>query len=95
MIAWFGNRVQTVQAEEVRGESTPRAFVSPVRTADIQDIQWDEQAVYQRIRMPAEMLPSRQVQRYEEYLVETTGRTISAALSSYWNCDDGTCFSAL
>lgn len=95
MIAWFGDAVRTASAEEIRGKSEPRDFVSPIRTADLQDIRWDENAVYQRIRMPAEMLPSRQVERYEEYLLETTGLRITASLNTYWECDDGTCFSAL
>lgn len=95
MIAWFGDTVRIVQAEQVRGESGMNEFVSPVRTGDLQDVQWDEQAVYQRIRMPAEMLPTRKVERYEEYLVETTGRPITATLNTFWKCDDGTAFSAL
>lgn len=102
MIAWFGDLIRIVQASEVRGETGLQDIVSPIRTADLLEIHWDEpevpwekQAVYQRIRMPAEMLPTRQVERYEEYLVETTGKRIRAALSKYWKCEDGTCFSAL
>ncbi len=94
MIAWLGEMVQTVQAE-LTDESAVQNFVSPIRTADLKDVQWNEDAVYQRIRMPAEMLPTRKVERYEEYLLETTGRSITASLSAYWKCDDGTCFSAL
>ncbi|MBI2807299.1 MAG: type I-B CRISPR-associated protein Cas5 [Planctomycetes bacterium] len=95
MIAWFGNSVRTVKAEEVQGDGKHQEFVSPVRTGDVQDIRWDEDAVYQRIRMPAEMLPSRKVERYEEYLLETSGKAISAALTTFWRCEDGTCFSAM
>jgi CRISPR-associated protein Cas5h len=95
MIAWFGDAVQTVRAEQVHEDAGFQDYVSPVRTADLRDVRWNDQAVYQRIRMPAEMLPSRQVERYEEYLIETTGKPISASLSTFWRCDDGTCFSAL
>jgi hypothetical protein len=87
--------VLTVKAEEVRDGAGQERFVSPIRTADLQDVLWDEEAVYQRIRMPAEMLPTRKVERYEEYLLETTGRPITASLNTFWRCDDGTCFSAL
>lgn len=95
MIAWFGVEVRTVKAEEVHEGTGHQRFVSPIRTSDLQEVLWDEEAVYQRIRMPAEMLPTRQVERYEEYLLETTSRSITASLRSYWRCDDGTCFSAL
>jgi CRISPR-associated protein Cas5h len=95
MIAWFGSEFRTTIAEEVHERTKFRDFISPVRTADLQDVHWDDQAVYQRIRMPAEMLPTRQVERYEEYLIETTGLKITAFLNTYWECEDGTCFSAL
>ena len=95
MIAWFGETIRIVQAEEVNAETGSQSFVSPIRSADLQDVRWDEEAIYQRIRMPAEMLPTRKVERYEEYLLETTGLPITATLRTYWRCDDGTCFSAL
>lgn len=95
MIAWFGETIRNVRCEEVETKSTIQNFVSPIRTADLQDVRWDDKAVYQRIRMPAEMLPSRKVERYEEYLVETTGLPITAALTKNWKGDDGTCISAM
>lgn len=95
MIAWFGDLVRTIRAEEITGETGLQSFASPIRTADLTEVSWNEESVYQRIRMPAEMLPTRQVERYEEYLLETTGRTIQASLCRFWRCEDETCFSAL
>jgi CRISPR-associated protein Cas5h len=95
MIAWFGDEMRQVRAEHVEGQTGSQEVVSPVRTADIRDVQWRDQCVYQRIRMPAEMMPSRQVTRFEEYLIETTRQAIGASLKQFWRADDGTCLSAM
>jgi CRISPR-associated protein Cas5h len=94
MIAW----VDPVRFES--GEELSASIVVPykclVRTADlVGDVQWDSDAVYQRLRMPAEMQPDRQVTRYEEYIVETTGRAIPCKLRRHWRLASGDCFSAM
>ncbi|MBZ5495734.1 MAG: type I-B CRISPR-associated protein Cas5b [Acidobacteriia bacterium] len=96
MIAWFGDEVQIVEAQEVSNDKEHREFVSPVRSDDLQDeIRWNTEGVYQRIRLPAVMQPNRQVTRYEAYVIDTSGRSIQASLTTYWRLVDGTCFSAL
>lgn len=95
MIAWLGDGAEMLDGEEVRGDSASHDFISPIRTADLEQIEWDADSVYQRIRMPAEMQPDRQVTRYEEYVIETTAHPIRASLKAYWTCSDGTCFSAM
>jgi CRISPR-associated protein Cas5h len=96
MIAWFGDRVQIVGAEEISHNKVDREFVSPVRSDDLQgEISWNLDGVYQRVRLPAVMQPSREVTRYEAYVIDTTGRPIRGSLKTYWRFVDGTCFSAL
>lgn len=95
MIAWL-DAARIVTGSLVNNDSQSREFVSPVRTSGLAgDIGWNADGVYQRIRMPAVMQPDRQVTRYEEYIIETTGRPIEAALTSYWRLEDGTCFSPM
>lgn len=95
LIAWFGKDVGVCRAEQVAGPSRATCR-SLVRADDVTGpIDWDEQGVYQRIRMPAVMQPDRLVTTYREYIIETTGRTISADLRTYWKLSDGTCFCAL
>jgi CRISPR-associated protein Cas5h len=95
MIAWL-QPVGIMSAQRVDGSKESRSFASAVRTADLGgEIAWDAGAVYQRVRMPAEMQPDRRVTRYEEYIVETTGHSIRATLRSYWELADGTCFSPM
>lgn len=96
MMAWFEGQPAIVEAEEIRDAEGPLRIVSPVRSDDLRgSIRWDPDGVYQRVRMPAEMQPDRQVTRYESYVIDATGRPISAALSAYWKLSDGTCFSAM
>jgi hypothetical protein len=67
-----------------------------VRADDINgDIAWDDQSIYQRIRMPAEMQPDRCVTRYQEYILETTGQPVLAKLNTCWQFTDGTAFSPM
>jgi CRISPR-associated protein Cas5 subtype I-B len=96
MIAWFEGKPSLSRAEELGTSEELQQFVSPVRANDLDgDVQWRSDSVYQRIRMPAEMLPDRRVTRYEEYIIDTTGAPIETRLKSYWKLADGTCFSAL
>lgn len=96
MIAWLGDEVQIAEAEEVFDDKAHREFVSPVRSDDLQsEIAWNADGIYQRVRLPAVMQPSREVTRYEAYVVDTTGHSIRASLKAYWRVVDGTCFSAL
>jgi CRISPR-associated protein Cas5h len=95
LIAWFGERVEVRAARLVTGPSRVTCR-SPVRSDDVVGpIDWDEQGIYQRIRMPAEMQPDRRVTRYQEYIIETTGGTIKSELRAHWELDDGSCFSAM
>jgi CRISPR-associated protein Cas5h len=95
MIAWF-EEVWVATAEYVDDGPKGNKFVSPVRTSDINgEIVWNASGVYQRIRMPAEMQPNRQVTRYEEYIVDLTGNPMEASMRSYWRLSDGTCFSPM
>ncbi|HXH24229.1 MAG TPA: type I-B CRISPR-associated protein Cas5b [Vicinamibacterales bacterium] len=96
MMAWFEGRPIVLDGEEIRDEGTTPSIVSPVRSDDLRgSIRWNPDGVYQRVRMPAEMRPDRQVTRYESYVIDATGRAISAALRVYWKLSDGTCFSAM
>jgi CRISPR-associated protein Cas5h len=100
MLASLEGEPRRLRAREVRGASNdgPRDFFSPVRTdADVLvgEVEWSDEAIYQRVRMPAMMQPDRQVTRYQEYLIETTGQPIRARLDTFWEFDDGTAFSAL
>jgi CRISPR-associated protein Cas5h len=109
-LAWMlasleGQPRRIVGREVTNGDEGPRDFFSPVRTdPDVfaGEVAWDDDdtpdsgtRIYQRVRMPAEMQPDRRVTRYQEYLVETTGRPIRARLNSYWQLDDGTAFSPM
>jgi CRISPR-associated protein Cas5h len=95
MIAWFEGEARVLEAENVRQQELC-SVVSPIRSADLDgEVQWATDGVYQRIRLPAEMQPDRRVTRYEEYIIDTTGRPIQAHLRSYWRLSDGTCFSAM
>ena len=94
MIAWLGG----VRSE--RGEHVDAPAVMPyrcvVRTTHLEgEVEWDGDAVYQRLRMPAEMQPDRQVTRYEEYIVETSGRAITCQLKQHWRLASGDCFSSM
>lgn len=96
MIAWMEGEPALVHAERRSESNNLRSFVSPVRTDDIVgEVEWDHGGVYQRIRMSAEMLPDRRVTRYQEYIVDTTGRPVRARLKSFWELPDGSCFSAM
>ncbi len=96
MIAWFESGGRIAEAESVRGDDAVKSFASPVRSDDLQgEVHWHADGIYQRLRMPAEMRPDRQVTRYESYVIDTTGRPIQACLKSYWRFADGTCFSAM
>jgi len=97
MIAWLDG-AQVLSGEHMSGNQEYQSSSSLVRVSDLQsgtDVQWNSDSVYQRIRMPAEMQPDRRVTRYEEYIIETTGRSVDARLKSYWKLADGTCFSAM
>jgi len=95
MIAWLdGGNV--VAGQQVVDDHEPHAFCSPVRTSELQGaIRWHTDGVYQRIRMPAVMQPDRQVTRYEEYILDTTGQPVETSLKSYWRLADGNCFSPM
>jgi CRISPR-associated protein Cas5h len=95
MIAWLdGGHV--LPGKHVVGDQESQAFCSPVRTSALRgDVRWHADGVYQRIRMPAVMQPDRQVTRYEEYIVDTTGQPVETSLKSYWRLADGTCCSPL
>lgn len=96
MIAWFENDPLLAKARHISDSREPQHFVSPIRTSDlVGSVEWHADGVYQRVRMPAEMLPDRRVTRYEQYIVDTTGGAITASLRSFWKLTDGTCFSAL
>jgi CRISPR-associated protein Cas5h len=96
MIAWIQGEPALLTADSTFESDDFREFVSPVRTDDLRDeIHWDPKSVYQRVRMPAEMQPDRRVTRYQEYIIDTTGRPIRARLNSFWRLVDGTCFSAM
>ena len=92
MIATFEGHPQMRRAIKV--DATDAAVVdcvTPVRTSVLAgDVEWDSMGVYQRLRMPAERQPDRQVTRHEEYLIDTTGRPIRSGLSEYWKFEDGT-----
>jgi len=95
MIAWVGDGVRVERAEEETGVAQG-SYVSLVRSDDVDsDISWDDDGVYQRIRMPAEMQPDREVTRYQEYIIETTGRSIRTKLKRHWRFGSGACFSAM
>lgn len=96
MIAWVGQDVRLYEGELVRDDTDVREYGSLVRSEDVRgEIEWDSMGVYQRIRMPAVMTPDRRVQRYESYIIETTGRSIRASLGQYWKLIDGTRFCAM
>ena len=97
MLAWLDDEPERLRAIQVRTrEEEARSFFSPIRTDSlIGEVEWDDKAIYQRVRMPAEMQPDRQVTRYQEYVIETTGRPIRARLDNFWELDDRTAFSAL
>lgn len=97
MIAWLESEPKLQRGNAINGaDDAEHDFISPVRTDDISgEVSWDEEAIYQRVRMPATMLPDRRVIRHQEYLVETTTRPVRARLKTYWELEDGTCFSAL
>jgi hypothetical protein len=95
MIAWIQGPTLLTAGSTFESDDF-QEFVSPVRTDDLRgEIDWDRESVYQRIRMPAEMLRDRRVTRYQEYIVDTTGRPIRARLNSFWKLANGTCFSAM
>ncbi len=96
MLSWFDGKCESARGELVEGDATQRSFVSPIRADDLQaEVQWQNNGVYQRLRMPAEMQPDRLVTRYEHYIIETTGLAIETSLKRYWRLADGSCFSAL
>jgi CRISPR-associated protein Cas5h len=97
MLAWLDGDPKRLCGRQVRTpKEEARSFFSPIRTDSlVGEVQWDDEAIYQRVRMPAEMQPDRQVTRYQEYVIETTGRPIRARLDDFWKLDDGTAFSAL
>jgi len=101
MLASIEGEPRRIRGTEVTGAAIKgtREFFSPLRTDAgilVGEVEWDQNAIYQRVRMPAEMQPDRSVTRYQEYLIETTGRPIRARLDSFWELeDDKTAFSAL
>jgi CRISPR-associated protein Cas5h len=97
-LAWMIACIADVRSEsgELIDDAATGSYKCLVRTADLSgDIEWDADGVYQRLRMPAEMQPDRQVTRYEEYVVETTGRAITGKLQRHWRLASGDCFSAM
>lgn len=96
MIAWFEGDCSVESAELVLDDTGTQRLLSPVRSDDIQgEILWNVDGLYQRVRMPAEMQPDRQVTRYESYIIDTMGNAIETSLKRYWRFDDGACFSAM
>jgi CRISPR-associated protein Cas5h len=95
MIAWFSGE-PSVEPGEFKAEPYGSAFGSLVRSEDLAgDISWEEAGMYQRLRMPAVMQPDRLVTRYQEYVVETTGRAIQTTLKQHWRLASGYCFSPM
>jgi CRISPR-associated protein Cas5h len=97
-LAWMIACLENIRFEhgELVGGSAAVPYRCLVRTADLDgQVEWDGDSVYQRLRMPAEMQPDRQVTRYEEYIVETTGRAITCKLRHHWRLASGDCFSAM
>lgn len=96
MLCWFNNAPAWVEAEQIGETEQGVPPVTLVRANDIKgDIAWDDQSIYQRIRMPAEMQPDRCVTRYQEYILETTGQPVQAKLNTCWKLTDGTAFSPM
>lgn len=95
MICWSeGNPVQL--DAEYTGTEHGQSPVTLVRSETIDgEIDWDDSSVYQRVRMPAEMQPDRIVTRYQEYVIETTGRSVRATASACWRMSDGTIISPM
>jgi CRISPR-associated protein Cas5h len=97
-LAWMIASVSGVLSEPGELITGPARTSYPclVRTSDLEgEVEWAGDAVYQRLRMPAEMQPGRQVTRYEEYIVETTGQTITGRLRQHWRLAGGDCFSPM
>lgn len=96
MICWMAGEPSLVEAEKRDAEASTLPVATLARADTIVgDIEWEEQSIYQRIRMPAEMLPDRRVTRYQEYIIETTGGSVRARLSTRWQFSDGTAISAM
>jgi len=96
MIAWIDGSVRIEKAELVHDGNNRETFPCLVRTDDVVgEINWHNEGLYQRVRMPGEMQPDRRVTRYQEYIIETTGRKIETTLRTYWIFANGACFSAM
>lgn len=96
MLAWFEGQCSLIKGELMEGDLQRRSFVSPIRADDLHaEINWQSNGVYQRLRMPAEMQSDRQVTRYENYIIETSGLAIETSLKRYWKLENGSFFSAM
>lgn len=96
MIAKLDESPRQVRGTYASNSHAIVSVVTAVRTCALAgEVDWDEDGRYQRVRMPAEMHPDREVTRYEEYLIDTTARPIRAAIKEYWKLDDATVISPL
>lgn len=96
MIAKLGESPGRIRGTHVSNGNGIVSVLTAIRTSTLTgEVDWDENGLYQRVRMPAEMQRDREVTRYEEYLIDTTGRPIRAGIKEYWKLHDATIISPL
>jgi CRISPR-associated protein Cas5h len=97
MICWLDGNPDMVEAEGPYPEPVANTFSPTLVRSDsiIGEIDWDDDSMYQRVRMPAEMRPDRTVTRYQEYIIETSGRPVRAVAKNCWRLADGTVISPM
>jgi CRISPR-associated protein Cas5h len=96
MICWLDGEPLLLKGELASSPDGTNVAKSVVRSDSIVgDIEWADDGIYQRIRMPAEMQPDRTVTRYQEYIVETSGGSVNVSLKESWRLSDGTTVSPM
>jgi CRISPR-associated protein Cas5h len=65
--------------------------IIPLSLIDKNGITFEEGKKYFKERIPVDMTQDRVVKRYENTLMEITGKTIKAKLKNYWQTENGEC----
>jgi CRISPR-associated protein Cas5h len=88
MICWFESKVRKLKA--VEAESNIDQKVASIVRSDrlLSEVRIEPEGAYQRVKMPAVMQENREVSRYQEYIIETTGRSLHCRLEGAWKFGD-------
>ncbi len=83
--------INLLKVTENEGGYTDITTIIPLSLIDKNGITFEERKKYFRERIPVDMAQDRVVKRYEDALIEITGKTIKVKLKKYWQTENGEC----